>query len=152
VVKPPLANEKWLKEPTTMPPTPAERSAEHHRLGRYQTSQTQQPRIRRRSSHQRQGDRAFGDDDTAALLPVYVRFHDLRAAGIVSKWPQLYNLIEDNEFPEGVLLSPNCRAWPLSDVERWLASRPSQRKKIAAGFHTRTTAASKQTEGNDVAK
>jgi hypothetical protein len=67
------------------------------------------------SPHQRQGDRS-SSDDAAPRLPTYVRFADLRAAGIVSNWPQLYNLIDDYCFPEGVLLSPNTRAWRVADI------------------------------------
>jgi hypothetical protein len=44
-------------------------------------------------------------------LPHYVRFRDLRAAGIVDNWQQLFRLIEDYGFPSGQLLSPNVRAW-----------------------------------------
>jgi hypothetical protein len=33
-------------------------------------------------------------------------------------------------FPEGVMLSANVRAWPLDQVERWLASRPAAKKKV----------------------
>jgi hypothetical protein len=83
--------------------------------------------------HRRQGDR--GSSDAAAPpLPTYVRYHDLRAAGIVSNWPQLYNLVDDYGFPEGVMLSPNTRAWRVEDIEHWLASRPVERKKVATPF------------------
>jgi Prophage CP4-57 regulatory protein (AlpA) len=85
------------------------------------------------SPHQRQGDRG-SSDDAASRLPQFVRFADLRSAGIVSNWPQLYNLIDVCGFPEGVMLSPNARAWRVEDIERWLASRPTRRKKITGGF------------------
>jgi hypothetical protein len=81
--------------------------------------------------HHRQSDRGSGDDDAAARLPVFVRFHDLRAAGIVGNWPQLYNLIDDYGFPAGVMLSPNARAWKVEDVRAWLDGRPMERKAIA---------------------
>jgi hypothetical protein len=82
------------------------------------------------SPHHRQGDRGSSEDDAASRLPVFVRFHDLRAAGIVSNWPQLYNLIDDYGFPAGVMLSPNCRVWNVEDVQSWLVSRPTERKII----------------------
>jgi hypothetical protein len=82
------------------------------------------------SPHHRQSDRGSGDGDVAARLPVFVRFHDLRAAGIVSNWPQLYNLIDEYGFPAGVMLSPNRRAWNVDDVRAWLDSRPTERKKV----------------------
>jgi predicted DNA-binding transcriptional regulator AlpA len=113
---------------------PAEQSAEHYHLqqkSKRSASESRQasasPRI---SPHQRQGDRG-SDDDAAGRLPKFVRFHDLRAVGIVSNWPQLYNLIDYYDFPPGVLLSPNIRAWDIEEVQRWLASRPTERKIVA---------------------
>jgi hypothetical protein len=82
------------------------------------------------SPHQRQGDCGSGDDGAAQRSPVFVRFHDLRAAGIVSNWPQLYNLIDDYGFPAGMLLSPNCRVWDVRDVHVWLDARPTERKIV----------------------
>lgn len=57
-------------------------------------------------------------------LQVYVRFRDLVEANIVRNWPQLQRLIAIEGFPQGIRLSPNARAWVISDVETWLASRP----------------------------
>jgi hypothetical protein len=71
-----------------------------------------------------------GDEDAKPRLPAFVRFHDLRAAGIVSNWPQLYNLIDDYGFPAGMLLSPNCRVWDVQDVRVWLDARPTERKIV----------------------
>jgi hypothetical protein len=64
-------------------------------------------------------------------LPRYVRFRDLRQAGICDNWEQLSNMIEDYGFPPGILLSPNVRAWDIEDVQHWLANRPTERKKVA---------------------
>jgi Prophage CP4-57 regulatory protein (AlpA) len=75
------------------------------------------------SLHYRQGDRG-SSDDAAPRLPTHVCFHDLRVAGIVSNWPQLYNFIDDYGFPQGVMLSPNCRAWNAEEVRAWLDARP----------------------------
>ncbi len=66
--------------------------------------------------------------EIAPRLPHYVRFRDLRAAGIVDNWEQLRNLVNDYAFPQGVLLSPNVRAWNLENVQHWLATRPTERK------------------------
>jgi hypothetical protein len=79
-------------------------------------------------------------------LPVYVRFQDLRTAGIVSNWPQLYNLIDDQGFPAGVMLSPNIRAWNVEDVRAWLDARPVERKKVVAPPHLMKKTAAPQTE------
>ena len=62
--------------------------------------------------------------ETRPRLPVYVRFADLAAANIVRSWPQLIRLIENENFPRGVRLSPNSRAWEIGEVQAWLASRP----------------------------
>jgi predicted DNA-binding transcriptional regulator AlpA len=71
-----------------------------------------------------------GDDDCARRLPVYVRFRDIKTAGIAKNWPTLTRLIEEEGFPRGVMLSPNIRAWKLAEVEQWLASRPVERKPV----------------------
>jgi hypothetical protein len=92
------------------------------------------------TSQQRQGDRGSSEDAAASRLPHYVRFHDLRAAGIVSNWPQLYNLINDYGFPAGVMLSPNIRAWNVDVVRAWLDGRPTERKKVAAPNRSKETA------------
>jgi predicted DNA-binding transcriptional regulator AlpA len=68
----------------------------------------------------------------ATSLPRFVRFKDLRAAGIVDNWPTLLRLVDQQNFPEGVLLSPNIRAWNIDDVQKWLESRPTERKIIAS--------------------
>jgi hypothetical protein len=82
------------------------------------------------SPHHRQSDHGSSDDGAAPVLPVFVRFADLRAAGIVSNWAQLYNLIDEYGFPPGVMLSPNARAWNVDDVRAWLDARPTDRKKV----------------------
>jgi predicted DNA-binding transcriptional regulator AlpA len=75
---------------------------------------------------------SFGDDDDGArrVLPVYVRFRDINAAGIAKNWPTLTRLIEEEGFPPGVMLSPNIRAWKLDNITAWLATRPVERKPV----------------------
>ncbi len=68
--------------------------------------------------------------DLRLRLPVHVRFHDLVAAGIVRNWPTLLRLIDQENFPPGVMIGRNTRAWALADVEAWLASRPTARKPV----------------------
>jgi predicted DNA-binding transcriptional regulator AlpA len=79
--------------------------------------------------HQRFGDRG-NDDGARRVLPVYVRFHDIKAAGIARNWPTLTRLIEEDGFPPGVMLSPNIRAWKLDEIEAWLVTRPVERKPV----------------------
>jgi hypothetical protein len=54
----------------------------------------------------------------------YLRFHDLRAAGIVTNRMTLGRWIASQGFPRGVMLGLNTRAWPADEVEAWLANRP----------------------------
>ena len=94
------------------------------------------------SPHQRHGDRGCGDGDSDArrvLLPVYVRFRDLEAAGIVANWTTLLRLIDDEGFPAGVLIGPNSRAWRLDSITEWLEARPTARKPVPPdAVHPRT--------------
>jgi len=95
------------------------------------------------SAHARQGDRCAGDDegdddrdgnDGAQRLPVFVRYRDLLAAGIVGSWTQLERLIQEHGFPCGVMLSANIRAWRLDQVESWLDGRPTERKAVPSAW------------------
>jgi len=35
----------------------------------------------------------------------------------------IYNLISENDFPEGRMLSPGVKAWQRSEVDAWLDKR-----------------------------
>jgi predicted DNA-binding transcriptional regulator AlpA len=83
----------------------------------------------------------LADDDTdalksklveadAAALPTYVRFRDLVDACIVGNWPTLSRLIDEQNFPAGVMLGKNTRAWRLDEVQAWLAALPTARKIV----------------------
>jgi hypothetical protein len=118
---------------------PAEQSAEHHYLGEHQSrlpASNKRPSTSTSTSpHSRQGDRAGGDDGSGndaprPKLPFYIRYRDLRAAGIVDSWQQLYNLIDDYGFPPGVLISANVRARDIAEVKQWLANRSTERKAV----------------------
>ncbi len=56
----------------------------------------------------------------------YLRFQDLKAAGVVRNRMTLSRWIKSQGFPAGVLLGPNTRAWRADDIERWLAGRPER--------------------------
>jgi predicted DNA-binding transcriptional regulator AlpA len=58
----------------------------------------------------------------------YIRYPDLVARGIVRSRMTLKRMIDDQSFPPGVLLTPNCRAWTEEEVDEWLANRPTARK------------------------
>ena len=74
---------------------PSEQSAEHHYLG-----QKAQPA----SSETR--------------LPIFVRYKDIADAGICDCYLQLYNMIDNDGFPPGMLVSPNVRAPGTSPTSR----------------------------------
>ena len=57
-------------------------------------------------------------------MPQLIRYKNLEDAGVVSSWPQLRHMIENEGFPPGFLLSPNVRAWFADTVKKWLAERP----------------------------
>jgi hypothetical protein len=115
-----------------MPPIPAEQTAPYPPNTAGQLLEAKQPQTAL-SLQRQQGDRGDTDADEgghAARLPVFVRYPDLRAAGIVTSWMQLRRFIDGEGFPPGVLLGKNTRAWPLHEVEVWLAGRPSAPKLV----------------------
>lgn len=52
-----------------------------------------------------------------------LRFADLKEMNVVTNWPQLGRLIENQGFPPGYLLSPGCRVWDAPEIEAWLQKR-----------------------------
>lgn len=61
-----------------------------------------------------------------------LRFADLKAAQIVTNWPQVRRLVDSRGFPPGFLLSPGCRVWDAAEVESWLQSRREASARTAA--------------------
>lgn len=57
-----------------------------------------------------------------------LRFADLKAANVVTSWPQLKRLVEQRGFPAGFHLSPAVRVWDAAEVQAWL-----DRRRTAAG-------------------
>ena len=55
----------------------------------------------------------------------YLRYADLKAAGIVRNRMTLHRWIRKLGFPKGILLGPNTRAWSEVEVLNWLKSRPA---------------------------
>jgi predicted DNA-binding transcriptional regulator AlpA len=62
----------------------------------------------------------MSDDD-------WLRFADLKRLKLVTNHPTLKRWIEQQAFPPGIMLGPNTRAWRRSWIEKWLASRPTER-------------------------
>ena len=63
------------------------------------------------------------------MAELYLRFRDLKARGIVGNWMTLKRWIEKENFPSGVKLGPNSRAWTETEVNEWLAGRPKAGEK-----------------------
>ena len=60
-------------------------------------------------------------------LPQFVKFADLREAGICATYPALRLLVEQHGFPVGRWFGANTRVWTVDEVMTWLAARPSER-------------------------
>jgi predicted DNA-binding transcriptional regulator AlpA len=60
------------------------------------------------------------------FLEELVRFKDLRRLGVVTSWPQLRYMQEKYNFPAGMLLGANTRAWKATEIAEWLAARPTE--------------------------
>jgi len=60
------------------------------------------------------------------MLPVLLRFRDLKERGVVTSWPQLKSLIENYGFPPGRLTSPQIRTWTEDEIVDWYMSRPAE--------------------------
>jgi len=56
----------------------------------------------------------------------YLRYADLVERQIVNNRTTLSRWIRDYDFPAGVLLGPNSRAWRSDRVEAWLEARAAE--------------------------
>jgi predicted DNA-binding transcriptional regulator AlpA len=59
------------------------------------------------------------------MLPTFIRFADLKAAGIVNSWTTLQDRIRCYGFPPGRLIGPNVRAWTPEEIRNYIASCPT---------------------------
>ena len=60
-----------------------------------------------------------------------IRFADLKKRGIVQNWPTLRLWIERENFPPGIRLGANTRAWTEAEIEDWIAARPLAQNREA---------------------
>ena len=74
-----------------------------------------------------------------------IRYNDLVAKGVVNSRMTLKRLIDERDFPPGLLITPNARAWNENEVDAWIASRPAARK---ASTRKTIDADSKQVTGS----
>ncbi len=56
-----------------------------------------------------------------------LRFHDLKARGIVRNRMTLHRWQQNNGFPVGIKIGPNSVAWSEAEVTAWLAARMAKR-------------------------
>lgn len=86
---------------------------------------------------ERHGDRDGGDNDAddEDVLPVYVRFNELRRSRIVTTRKHLKVLQEKHGFPCGILLSQNIRCWTVAEITSWLKNRPTELKPVPNDAH-----------------
>src|SRR5262249_31651868 len=56
-----------------------------------------------------------------------IRFKELKERAIFDSWAELGHLIERHDSPCGFYLGSNTRVWNESDVDGWLANRPTDR-------------------------
>jgi predicted DNA-binding transcriptional regulator AlpA len=78
----------------------------------------------------------------------YLRYPDLVEAGVVANRVTLHRMIKSQGFPPGRLLGLNTRAWTETEVEEWLAARPTVRPPDATPREQRfKSAASKSKAG-----
>ena len=117
------------QQPNAPPPRgPHERDTRPHGRTKHHQPATQHNQSGEAASpHQRYGDRSSSDDD--ARLERWIRYADLKRAGIVNNWTQLLRLIELQNFPPGTMLSPKVRAWRVGEIQSWLATRPAAGKR-----------------------
>ena len=65
-------------------------------------------------------------------MTAYLRFDDLRDRRIINNRTTLYRWIKERDFPRGILLGPNTRAWPEDEVDAWLAARAAECEPMEA--------------------
>jgi len=60
---------------------------------------------------------------------VFLTFQQLPNHGIRFCRVHLNRMIDKGLFPQAVWLSSNRKAWRLADIERWKATRPTDRPR-----------------------
>ena len=58
----------------------------------------------------------------------WIRYTDLVAKGVFNSRMTLKRAIDAQDFPPGVLITPNARVWDEAEVDAWIAARPAARK------------------------
>ena len=56
------------------------------------------------------------------------RYRDLVERGLFNSRMTLWRSIERENFPRGILITPNARCWTEDEVHQWIACRPTGKK------------------------
>jgi hypothetical protein len=85
------------------------------------------------------------------VLEQFCRFNDLKKKRIVESHAQLRRLQETEGFPRGKLLGPNTRVWTISEINKWLESRPTE-QSICVERTAKSIAARKKAQGRSISR
>jgi predicted DNA-binding transcriptional regulator AlpA len=83
-------------------------------------------------------------DEAKNMAVKYLRYRDLVERQIVNNRTTLQRWIRDYNFPAGLLLGPNSRAWPADQVEAWLAARAAETESADAEVKPEAPAAERE--------
>lgn len=70
------------------------------------------------------------DPSITTSLPRFLRFRDIRDSRLINNWQTLARLIAEQGFPPGTLIGANTRVWTQTEIEAWLATRPTAAKAL----------------------
>jgi predicted DNA-binding transcriptional regulator AlpA len=59
----------------------------------------------------------------------YLRFTDLKARGLVGNWQTLRRWVKREQFPPGRKIAAQTRVWTETEINDWIASRPTGGRK-----------------------
>jgi predicted DNA-binding transcriptional regulator AlpA len=78
-------------------------------------------------------------------VPQLLRFKDLQRLGVTASWAGLRNLQDHQNFPLGKLLGPSTRVWTATEVNEWLAARPTDPSEQTKARAAKSVAARRET-------
>jgi hypothetical protein len=62
-------------------------------------------------------------------VPRFLRFKDLQERGIAMTHQAVRHMQIHEGFPLGRLLGPSTRVWSVTEINEWLASRPTDQSE-----------------------
>jgi predicted DNA-binding transcriptional regulator AlpA len=61
-----------------------------------------------------------------AKLETHLTVEDLIGLGIAASRQTIYYWVRERDFPPGHLMGPKRRCWTVSEIDRWLKTRPTE--------------------------